>query len=65
MEGADEEKSKRFLMAFVACQIYLSIDDLHLNVQFRTSREHLTRFYPIDHIPTEILRELHRDDHIV
>lgn len=64
MEGADAENFKRQLRAFIACDIRITIDDLQLTITYRFKTEELLRFYSVDHIPTEILRELHMDDHI-
>lgn len=61
MEGTNGTNNLKFVRSFEACDIRVSIDDLNLLLTFRTSKEQLMRFYPVDHIPVKILAAIHHD----
>jgi hypothetical protein len=53
------ETDKRFLQAFVACEVLIRIDDLALSMTFVTKRERLYRVYEVGHLKSEVVAFIH------
>lgn len=57
MRQVSEAKIRR---AFIAADIRISIDDINLMITAQTGNIQCSKFYEVEHIPTDVLAFIHR-----